>query len=361
MVNRNNYLQAKSYLHYVSQMKQRKDNSVSRYWSCLRHLLLWADATPLSHVAGIEPAFASYLGQQSKPLAPAAAKKIIQTVKRFLTWVKLNYPQDYRRLPAAWIEDLSPPRSVQQIKEHVFIGLDEVLQLIRHKPAPDDLAMQRDQAAAAFLFVSGMRADAFASMPLQAVELGERAVKQWPTLGVRTKNSKAATTYLLEIPELWRVIEKWDSLIRAQLPVTAMWYTSILNQWGEHILTANPAGANRNVAIAKRLRLLYAAVGLPYKSPHKFRHGHAVYALQRAQTMADYKAISMNLMHGDIRVTDSIYAPLLGNEVRQRIARLTDRSESIPPAGGDLTEFLRQLSKGQMAQALHILADEVAR
>ncbi len=55
--------------------------------------------------------------------------------------------------------------------------------------------------------------------------------------------------------------------------------------------------------------------GLPQKSPHQFRHGHAVYVLQHAKTVADYKAVSMNLMHVDIRVTDGICPPLAGHEV----------------------------------------------
>jgi hypothetical protein len=40
--------------------------------------------------------------------------------------------------------------------------------------------------------------------------------------------------------------------------------------------------------------------------------------------MADYEAISMNLMHADIRVTDGIYALLTSDEVKQRVACLTD-------------------------------------
>jgi hypothetical protein len=71
------------------------------------------------------------------------------------------------------------------------------------------------------------------------------------------------------------------------------------------------------------MRKLFAAADMPYKSPHKFRHGHAVFSLQNAQTMADYKAVSMNLMHADISVTDGIYAPLAGEEVKERIANLT--------------------------------------
>ena len=77
------------------------------------------------------------------------------------------------------------------------------------------------------------------------------------------------------------------------------------------------------------MRNLFNVAGLPYKSPHKFRHGHAVYALQHAKTMADYKAVSMNLMHEDIRVTDGIYAPLAGNEVQHRIAGLTSSAKSV--------------------------------
>jgi hypothetical protein len=106
----------------------------------------------------------------------------------------------------------------------------------------------------------------------------------------------------------------------------------------------------QQVTLAKRLRGLFAAAGLPYKSPHKFRHGHAVFALQHARTMADYKAVSMNLMHADISITDGIYAPLAGGEVQRRIAGLTGGCEETelktPRAGTDHTsmmEIARQL------------------
>jgi hypothetical protein len=58
---------------------------------------------------------------------------------------------------------------------------------------------------------------------------------------------------------------------------------------------------------------------------HKYRHGHAMYALQGTKNMAVYKAASQNLMHADISVTDGIYARLLGSEVQQRIASLDNK------------------------------------
>lgn len=41
------------------------------------------------------------------------------------------------------------------------------------------------------------------------------------------------------------------------------------------------------------------------------------------KTMADYDAVSTNLMHEDIRVTDSIYTRLTHDEVKQRVAGQT--------------------------------------
>lgn len=368
MVNRDNYLLAKSHLKYLREVMQLNERSVSRYWFYLRHALLWMEETPLAKAPGLRPTFPDYLTSlsvtnDSSPLAASTLKKIILATKRFASWAKANYPQEYRHLPIAWIDSLRPPRHPQRLspEEHVFVTLDEVLTLVKTPLAENNLALRRDQAAAAMLYLSGMRASAFCSLPLEAVDLTTRTLKQWPSVGVKTKNSKSATTYLLEQAELLAVVEKWDGLIRSQLPPTAMWYTPLISHWGEQTLSPERCGEDRNVALSKRLRKLFAAAGLEYKSPHKFRHGHAVYALQRAQTMADYKAISMNLMHEDIRVTDGIYAPLLSDEVRHRIASLGDPPVPAPAAESALRQSLHHLSKSQMAEALHALAEALTQ
>jgi integrase len=70
-----------------------------------------------------------------------------------------------------------------------------------------------------------------------------------------------------------------------------MWYPPIISQWGDHNLSPDVAGANRIHSLGKRLRLLFQVAELPFQSAHKFRHGHAVWALQHSETMADYKAV----------------------------------------------------------------------
>jgi integrase len=363
MVNRRNYLLVKEYSLYQSDHLQLNPASIGRYWFYLKYPLLWADEILFSRAPDIQPSFAQFLinrrqdGKQGS-MAPCTVYKIVQTTKRFFIWAKLNYPSDFRNLTAAWIDTLRPPAMAQRAKPHVFLTLDEVVHLTRTSLPKDDLALWRDQAAAAMLFLSGMRDGAFSSIPIQAVDIPKRQIHQWPhEYGVRTKNGKSATTYLLEIPELLEVVSKWDSFVRAQMPPTAMWFTPIINQWGEKTLSSNPPGANRHTAVAKRMRILFPLAGIPYKSPHKFRHGNAVFALQRAKTMGDYKAISQNLMHNDIRVTDAIYAPLLGDEIGSRIKSLTKDSSANEMVDGELGAVLGKLSKKDRRQALILLAN----
>jgi integrase len=63
-------------------------------------------------------------------------------------------------------------------------------------------------------------------------------------------------------------------------------------------------------------------VGLPYHSPHKFRHGHAVYALKNAKDISALKAVSQNLMHANLSITDGVYGVLSGMDVKGEIDEL---------------------------------------
>ncbi len=244
------------------------------------------------------------------------------------------------------------PRTAQNSIDHDFVKLDEVRRLATLEINPSDLALRRDQAAAAMLFLSGMRGGAFASLTIECVNLADRTIKQWPSLGIKTKNRKSATTFLLDIPDLIAVVENWDAFVRTRLPMDAPWYPPVTSQWGEQVLSMNAPGENRNIALAKRMRKLFSMAGLPYRSPHKFRHGHAVFALQHANTMADYKAVSMNLMHADIRVTDGIYAPLARDEVKERIAGLTVETLSQKAMDGKDVLTTHRLSDDELLIAL---------
>jgi site-specific recombinase XerC len=244
LVIRTNYKLSKEYLKYLDEVTQLDHSSVQRYWAYLKHLLIWADESAFNDVSNIRPTFSSYLAGirldgETGPLAPATLKKIIQTTKRFFTWLKMNYPHEFRSLPDTWIASLQVPRHSQSAANHVFVTLEEVRKIAALKIDENDFALRRDQAAATMLFLSGMRSGAFVTLPIQAVDLDQRTIKQQPVLGVHTKNGKSATTYLLDIPDLLAVVAKWDAFIRTRLPSTAMWFTPSIGHWGEQSLSAN--------------------------------------------------------------------------------------------------------------------------
>lgn len=367
MVNRGNYHWARSYLEHLETVMQVNSRSTQRYWFYLRHALLWADEASFAEAPKIRPTFSAYLADvrpadsRAGGLAPATFKKVFQVVQRFFRWAKLSFPQDFRAVTPNWIEALRPPRLAAVVKEHAYVTLDDILKIARLRFSEEDVALRRDQACAVMLYLSGMRIGAMGTLPIMAVDMEECSVKQWPEMGVHTKNGKGATTYLLPIPELLNLAEDWHNYVEECLPSEAMWCPPIRHTWGIPVLSGEGAGANRHIALNKRLRRLFTLAGLPPQSPHKFRHGHAVWALQHARTMADYKAISQNLMHGDIRVTDGIYAPLLGDEIGQRVAGLAETVREGQPLDGDLAQYLSRLNRDDIPAALRLLADQLAR
>lgn len=363
MIRRSNYLLVKRYLQDLGEVYQLSDSSLGRYRFYLRHLLLWVGEAPFQQSAKLRPTFPSYVSSLSgrngeELLAAVTQKKIIEVGKRFFTWGNQNYPKQFGSLTTAWLESLRSPRVRETTDEHEYVSLEEVLQLTAISHDEEDLALLRDKAGAAMLFLSGARASAFTTLPISAVDLPARTLHQWPELGVATKNGKRATTYLLPIPELLSVAQNWDDLVRSHLPSTAPWYAPISARWGSQSLENSEPGKNRHQALDKRLRRVFTLAGLAYKSAHKFRHGHAVYGLLKAQTMADYKAVSMNLMHNDIKITDSIYAPILSEEVKDRIAKLTTDQESVPDT--EIDGLLGQLSNADLSKVLRIVASRLS-
>jgi len=362
MIERQNFLKVNEHLDYLKDVMQLSQASVDRYRFYLRHLLLWAGGKDFSLVTILRPTLPKYLATLKKEnqnnLAACTQKKILDSSRRFFSWAKTMYPKEFNLLTNSWIDTLRLIRQPQKLSENIYVSEEEVHQLISVQLSPGDLALIRDQAAAAFLFLSGMRGSAFVTLPISAFDLDKLTVRQWPELGVKTKNGTKATTFLFNIPDLLVPIHRWDGIVRSALPSTSPWYARIDQSWGEQKLSSEPPGKNRLNALEKRMQKLFSLASLEYKSPHKFRHGNAVYGLLHAQTVADYKAVSMNLMHESIKTTDSIYAPMLSSDVQNRITNLSNPSTTTFKS--EIEKFLQGLEKENLAEVLRIVASKLS-
>lgn len=326
MIQRQNYLDVKAYLKYQREIKQVSPLTERANWCRLRHLIEWADDRIFGRASSLKPTFTTYvegLMVDDHPFSSSHLTAICKTCRAFYTWAKKEFPSRYKAITSSWVESLRPSRGraeQSELKTREIYTEDDIRALVA-VPALTT-AQRRMRAGVAFLFLSAMRIGAFVTLPINCVDVGELTVLQLPAKGVKTKNSKAAKTFMLNIPDLLKVVLEWDAEVRAALPPTAYWYAN-LSQFGE-LTTEMPSGDRvmRRVDFRESLVDLCERAGIPYRSPHKLRHGFAVYALKRARTVAQMKAVSQNLMHSNMGITDGIYGKLVDDDVKDIITGL---------------------------------------
>lgn len=353
MINRENYQDVSNFLNFQRELRQNDPATVLGYWYRLRHVLVWAQMTSLIKAPVIRPAFPAHLEKvktrADNQLRAAEFTSICKTVRAFFTWAKAEYPFRYRLVDQNWIVSIRPPRIRSEQAELHTRELYTVEEVIRLATYPvKRITERRTQAAVALLFLSGMRIGAFSSLPIGCVDLEHMTVYQLPERGVLTKNRKAAITYLLEIPELLAVAKSWDGLVREQLGVDLYWFAHLERNSLNSLCRNQPnrsALINRKAGFGEDLKLLCGLAGVEYKSAHKLRHGHAVYALKNCRSMAEFKSVSQNLMHANMGITDGVYGNLVQDDVRKNIHSLG----SNRPAETDLQtmfeDMIRKYSK----------------
>lgn len=340
MIHRQNWLDVRAYLDHMERRVGRDPQTIHKYRGYLRHLLEWADEQPFPQTRQLDPVYPAYLvtaraDGKPQPLSFTSIKKNLDAVRAFFRYARLEWPLRYRRISESWISLLQPSRlstPIPRVEDHQFYTLDELRTLI--SVSAETPRHERARVGAAMLFLSGMRPDALASLPVQCVDLAHNRILQFPTLGVHTKNNKAAITYLLPIPDLLAVVDAWHQRMQAFAP-DGLWYAP-LHDNGWEFIKSTRAIIGRHYVLGEDIRLLCDRAGIPYKSPYKMRHGHIVYARNLARDMSEVKAISQNVMHANMLITDQVYGALTGNQVQQTIASLGSQ-----PASSSQTDIRR--------------------
>lgn len=125
---------------------------------------------------------------------------------------------------------------------------------------------------------------------------------------------------------------------------SSYWFTPLSPDTGSFDANIQEGGEHRSSRATKDLGDWLERVGLPYHSPHKFRHGHAVYGLQQSKDVADLKAVSQNLMHSNLSITDGVYGMLSSADVGKRIAGLGGKLAAGQVDQGDIAQQLMDIA-----------------
>ena len=320
MINRENLKLSRQFLRERALYNRLSKESVRLEETWIRYLLEWADEIPFEKVHKIKPLFPEYLLSariegEKKQFSVNYTKKVLATARRFFLWLVTKNKSLKKQIDAEFLSILQPQRFSTENKDHEAVTIEEILGIA--SATTETLREKRIQAFACLLFSSGMRVGAGVTTPIRAINLQEMSIQQFPSLGVKTKFHKQETTYLLEIPELTKKITEWDNLVRNELPEASCWFAPISPKTGWFDPNICEVGEHRNSRVNKDLKDWLIKNNLPYHSPHKFRHGHDVYAIKKAKTVAELKAISQNLMHSNLSITDGIYG-ILSREDRKK-------------------------------------------
>jgi integrase len=341
MINRNNWLMVRSYLEYRRDVDLLGASSARLESSWLFHLLEWAGSNSFDRASSIRPAFSKYIltarRHGDEILSPVYVSHVVRSAHRFFTWLSKNRRGSVS-ISAAWLDTLKVPDMTIEPAIHEIVTLDEI-RLIASAPV-QTIRDRRIRASAVFWWLSGIRIGAFVSLPVVAVHLDTLTIDQFPRLGVRTKFKKHARTFLLDIPDLLEVVKDWHEKIT--LADSFFWFASVSPETGLIDSSVKTAGFHRDVIARKNLADWLSRVGLPYHSPHKFRHGNAVYSLKHAKDIQALKAVSQNLMHSNLSITDGVYGILSDLDVKAQIQSLGKVS---PTAEDDLLKQIRKLLK----------------
>jgi integrase len=130
--------------------------------------------------------------------------------------------------------------------------------------------------------------------------------------------------------------------VRTELSPESMWYAK-LSRDGLRLKQQMRGYVGRRELVARGLARLCARANIAYHSPHKLRHGHAVYAMGNATTIADFKAVSQNLMHSSLGITDRVYGVLQGEDVQARIKSLSGAEIAGEQVNEDKAAIIAQI------------------
>lgn len=328
MIDRSNWNATKKYLDYRLQVDQITTGSMKKEQTHLRYLLEWAQERSYRNASTLRPTFPEYMlsarqdGEEGR-LSAVYIKKALATARLFFTWLSDN-ETGYKHIKQSWIKTIKAKRLSDAPRHSEYVTLEEICAIARAQVRT--VRERRTRAALAFLYLSGMRIGAFVSLPLQAVDIANRSVLQYPSLGVRTKNSKHAKTFLYEIPELLEVVKQWDDEVRSILPLNGFWFAPLSPETGQIDPSVIEVGEHRTNLATRNFKQWLAQQGLPYHSPHKFRHGHIHFGMAHSQNIGQYKAVSMNAMHSSMKITDQFYSVLQDDELKNKIGALNSKA-----------------------------------
>lgn len=185
MIDRGNRKLVKAYLTYLEEVRQLSRKSVRLHETQLRHLLTWAGEVPFRNIHRHKPAFPQYMltarndGKEGR-LSNEYITKVIREAKRFLEWLSVH-KSGYKNITQKYLDLMQPPRFAKEPRKREYVSEEEIHRIAEVNVS--NMKERRIRAALVFLWLTGIRAGAFVTLPLKAVDLENLEIKVFQAWG----------------------------------------------------------------------------------------------------------------------------------------------------------------------------------
>lgn len=250
-------------------------------------------------------------------ISVATQTATLNALKEFFAW--LAWQAGFKsKIHVPDIEYLSPSNkdaaAAKAAKLRDFPSLEQIQAVIKAMPT-ETVIDRRNRALIAFTILTGMRDQAMASLSLRHVDLTKTPplVRQEPG-SVATKFSKAINTYFLPVGEDFKgIVAEWITELRTEClfaprdPLFPKTHVAQDNDPTFRVQGIEPVHWATTSPIRTIFKTAFARAGLPYFSPHSFRHTLVHHMEVVCRTPEQIKAWSQNLGHEHVATTLTSY------------------------------------------------------
>lgn len=286
-------------------------------------------------------AFKDHLASQGnrstgEKLSKATRYATLAHLKRFFQWLAMQpgYKSCIQYCDAEFFNlSANDARVATARRQRPVPTPEQVRRAIDPMPGANEMDM-RDRALLAFVFLTGARDGAVASLKLKHLDLDAGHVYQ-DARDVRTKFGKTFPTFFFPVgDDIRQIVVDWVNHLRTE------------KLWGNDdplfpqtrvVVGADglfrPDGLERAhwsnaTPIRKVFRAAFAAAGLPYFNPHSLRGTLVTLGEKLCRSAEEMKAWSQNLGHEAVLTTFTSYGQVSTSRQGEIIRQLAAREDS---------------------------------
>lgn len=297
-----------------------------------------------------------------KNLAKATILSTLTSLKRFFGWLAIQ-PGYKSKISLSEVEFLSLSekdiRAAKSPADRAIPTLEQVLYVVESMPA-DTAIEERNRALIAFIAITGIRDGAAVTLRLKHFDPVRNLIIQNPN-EVKTKFSKRICTFLLPVNDrLTSIFLDWVRHLKIDLlfgsddplfPKTAMALDE--NDCFEAKGLSRDFWANAT-PVRDIFKTAFQVAGLPYYSPHTFRHMLVQIAYHRRLPAQNLKAWSQNLGHESLLTTLTSYGTIALEEQGRLISEgnLEDNDSEIMRDAVEIARMLRTRERREIGSVV---------